>query len=351
MNVAIIGAGATGLFLGNLLEQAKIKYTIFNDGKIGNKILASGNGRCNIANINYQPQCYHNNELAVDILKCQKKLFSLLKNLKIYTKVDSEGRMYPISESSLSVLNVLLKKVNHNIIPEYVDNINVVNNKYIINGKYSNFDRIVLCCGSPAGYKNFKFPKFYDNLLPSLNPFEPSLVGFRTIPLKKISGVRAKAVVKLIHNDKVIHSEAGEVIFKDNGVSGICIMNLSSYYNYLPNKDNCFLEINLVDHSYDDYTCVLHPKLLAYINENKIDPLHFKLKIMTTYDLEFAQVCKGGVKISDVNYNLQLKKDKNIFVGGEMLDVDGVCGGYNLMFAFCCSIRISEVLIDEISNR
>ena len=102
--IAIIGAGACGLMLAALLEKSNIKYDIFNYGKVGRKILASGNGKCNISNINYDASKYHNNKLADTIVsKNHNELFEILKELKIYTKHDNEGRMYPISESSQSI--------------------------------------------------------------------------------------------------------------------------------------------------------------------------------------------------------------------------------------------------------
>ena len=111
-------------------------------------------------------------------------------------------------------------------------------------------------------------------------------------------------------------------------------------------------DITLFDNKeYDDLITVLNPKLYNYIKANNINPLDFKLKINGVYDFEFAQVCKGGVDISELNNNLSLKKDNNIYFGGEIIDIDGVCGGYNLMFAFSCALEIYKDIINEISNK
>ncbi len=353
MNIAIIGGGACGLLLASLLEKLNISYTIFNKGKIGRKILASGNGKCNIANRVFEKEKYHNNPLAIEIIsKQQIPFFDYLKELKIYTKEDDEGRMYPMSESSLSVFQAIMKKVHGPIIDCEIKTIHKKNGFYILNGEYGGFDKVVIATGSIANFKK-PYPLqpniIQDNI--KFHEFKPSLVGFTTNPnFKEISGVRHKCRVGLYQNKKCIHSEHGEVIFKDRGISGICIMNLSSYYNHLKEDKNCEVVLDLSDQEYDDYTTILPPKLLNYVKTNNI-PIHsFSIPISGVYDFENAQVCSGGIAIDEIQNNLKLKKDNNIFTGGEVIDVDGVCGGYNLMFAFCCAMTIYEELKNEISN-
>lgn len=348
MKIAIIGAGACGLMLAAQLDKKNISYDIFNIGKVGNKILASGNGRCNISNLRYDANNYHNNKLALSLLnRYQNNLFSLFDELNIYTKSDSEGRMYPISESSLSVLNAILKNINNPIIDLEIKKIKSKNDKYYLNSNLGPYDYVVIATGSIASYKKpyFGFELFND-LNIKFNEFKPSLVGFKTnLNIKKISGVRAKAEAALYQNNNLIHKEIGEVIFKDNGISGICIMNLSSYYNHLNDNSNCVIKLKLIDKQYKDYTTIFNPKLLEYINSNNINPMEFVIPITSTYDFEFAQVCVGGIDISEINNNLSLKKYPNIFVGGEIIDFDGVCGGYNLMLAFASSIAIFKEII------
>jgi predicted flavoprotein YhiN len=123
MNIAIIGAGACGLLLSTKLSQKNINHTIFYKDKIGSKILASGNGKCNISNKQFNKKYYHNNPFSKIVSDKQAELFNYFNELKIYTKVDQEGRMYPISESSQSVLNVLLKNSKANFVNLCVDKI------------------------------------------------------------------------------------------------------------------------------------------------------------------------------------------------------------------------------------
>ena len=355
MKVAIIGAGALGLLLATKLEKLNIDYMIFNKGKVGRKILASGNGRCNISNTSYKENDYHNNKIALKILNDnQKDLFKYFEELNIYTKFDDEGRMYPISESSLSILNILLDNIKNKICDLEVNSIKKYKDNYFVNGFYGPFDKVVLATGSIASYKKpYNNYDYINDLGIKFNKFIPSLVGFLTSrKIKPLSGVRQKCNVKLYNDNKLVHEEAGEVIFKDNGISGIVIMNMSSYYNYLENKVSPYLELDFsYNKDYPNYKSVLNPKLYEFINDNNINVHKFRLQIDGVYDFEFAQVCKGGIDISMVNDNLTLKNDNNIFVGGELLDVDAVCGGYNLMFAFACAISISKEIFNEIQNK
>ncbi len=346
MNVAIIGGGASGLYLANLLHDSNISFTIFNNGKIGRKILASGNGRCNIANTNIDKSKYHDNKLVEKLLANKNKVFDLFNKLDIYTKEDDEGRLYPISESSQSILNILTKNINNNIIDLKVDTITKKNNKYIINNKYGDYDKVIIAIGSISSIDDDNTHNLLNSLDLKFNKFKPSLVGFKLKnKIKPISGVRSKCNVSLYNDNTLIHSEDGEVIFKDDGISGICIMNLSSYYQHLDKLSNPYIKLDLLKgNKFNSLESVLHPKLLKYITDNKINPGNMILNIIDTYGFKNSQVSVGGVDISSLNDDLSLKSDDNIYFMGEVIDVDGVCGGYNLFFACLSAIKVFEGL-------
>ena len=346
MKVAIIGAGASGLMLATLLEKNKIEYDIYNKGKVGRKILASGNGKCNISNAYIDAKYYHNNPLAKSLINDYKnELYKYLEELEIYTKTDSEGRMYPISESSLSVLNILLKHIKRPILDEEVKTIKKINSKYKINNNDKLYDHIVISTGTIANMNKPYYSYDYINDLGiKFNKFIPSLIGFKTnLRIKEISGTRLKCMASLYQNNKLIHKEDGEVMFKDDGISGICIMNLSSYFNDYKFL-NSYIKLSLDVSKYRSLESVLQPKLYQYVINNNIDINNFIIPIKGLYDMQFAQVCKGGIDISEINNNLSLKKDPNIFVAGEIIDVDATCGGFNLSFAFMCALKIAGEL-------
>ena len=376
MRVGIIGAGASGLFLASYLSRySDYDITIFErNKKIGSKIKASGNGKCNFSNYKALPSDYNNESFIEELFRNTKKeeLFNYLSEIGFMFKFDEEGRMYPITNSSESFLNLLTAEFKNVkiLLDSPVSKIDKKNSKYIVNGL--EFDKVVLATGSNASIAKDKWNFTYDYLRSldlKMVDTKPSLVGFKVKEnVKDLSGFRSKASVSLFENDKLIFKEFGEVIFKDDGISGIVVMNASHYYN---NKKE-FLSLNLLPgvevnelkyklkKRYDykqniEYalTGLLHPSLIKYFIKNRINDIdtiistltNFKLNIVDTYSLEFAQVSKGGVDVSEIDSSFRLKKDNNIYILGEMLDINGVCGGYNLMFAFLSALTASKELL------
>ena len=127
-------------------------------------------------------------------------------------------------------------------------------------------------------------------------------------------------------------------------------MNLSSYYNKLK-LNNPYIKIELFDSKYDDLTSILHPKLLEYIKLNNLKYNELIFNIKSTYEMKISQVSSGGIKIEELDDYLRYKNDSNIYFMGEVIDVDGICGGYNLSFAFMSAICCSEGILNEISNK
>lgn len=359
MKVAIIGGGACGLALAKVLSNNKIEYELFEKGLVGRKILASGNGKANIGNLNIDTNFY-NNDFGYSIVKdYYDRLMSFYKEIGLFTKCDSEGRIYPFSESSLTVLNCLLKNKKSIIENFPVNSISKINNKFYINDVRGPFDYVVLATGSIASFikkKQEGFNSYLSNFNFKAKEGFPSLVGFKlNCDFKRLNGVRIKCRASLLQNNKKIYSEAGEVILKSDGISGICILNLSSVYARLTDKSNVAISLDILDGYAVDIKCkdelegLIHPKLYEYFKDYSLTSINsmlkdFRFNVLGVYDYEFAQVVCGGIDLSEVNQNLSLVKDNRIFIGGEMLDVDGMCGGYNLMFAFCCALKIGDEL-------
>lgn len=359
LKVAIIGGGACGLLLANLLEQHHISYELFEKSLLGRKLLASGNGKANLGNM-YIDASVYNSTLGYTIVDTYRnKLAEVWKQFGLLTKSDEEGRIYPYSESSLSVLQILTKK-KLNVIENFsVQSITKINAKYYLNEVRGPFDYVVLAIGSIASFTSKKQLGFYQ-LLQDLNikmtSLNPSLVGFKLQwDCKRLFGLRVKCRVFLLQEEKLVYQEFGEVIFKNDGISGICVMNLSSYYSRLKSKQNCRIRLDLFPDqeikvsSYEDLIGLVHPKLVEYFKSFSIKELNcllhnFTFPILGVYDFEFAQVVAGGISLEEIDEHLRLKKDSHIYAGGEILDVDGICGGYNLMFAFCCALKIGEEL-------
>lgn len=359
MKVAIVGGGACGLVLARVLEKNHISYELFEKSLCGRKILASGNGKANIGNTELLP-IHYNHPFGYQIVKkYYQRLMDFYREIGLFTKIDEMGRIYPYSESSQTVLNCLNPK-GLKIVENFpVERITKMNGKYYLNDVRGPFDYVVLALGSIASFTKKKQEGFYQLLhsLPlQLNAPAPSLVGFRLEGnFKRLSGVRLKCEVSLLQDGEVLHKEAGEVIIKADGISGICIMNLSSVYARLKNKTNCWLSLNLIPGmnltltAKQEVNGLVHPKLAEYLLQYSLAEiqkllLNLSFKILGVYDFEFAQVVSGGIGMDSVTEELRLKEDSHIFAGGEILDVDGLCGGYNLMFAFCSALYIGDIL-------
>lgn len=241
MKIAIIGAGASGLMLASYLSQnSGVNVTIFEKNtSSGRKLLASGNGKANICNSFATPKDYNHFQFVENVFKCcnKEEVLHYLSNLGLFMKSDEEGRVYPISESSQSVLRILLQSLrNCDIHYDYVvKSIISKDNKYLINDCNKQFDIVVLATGSKASIDEKKQNLCYDYLSSlglCLTKLKSSLVALKTKQSTKIlSGLRFKAKVGLYRaNDELIHEELGEVLFKDEGIGGIVILNMSSYY-------------------------------------------------------------------------------------------------------------------------
>ena len=351
--VAIIGAGACGLLLANLLSDEYEVTLLEKNNKLAKKVLASGNGKCNFTNIGDYSNKY-NNDYAYKIVDKfdNKYLRDYLSSLGLLYRVDNENRAYPLSESSTTVVDILkkgLKKIRI-LLDSKVTRLENLNNGVNVyyNKEIEKFDYVVCCSGSNASNLGSDYAYSYlKDFCLKINDTRASLTPIIVNEdVKELSGVRVKCGVNLYKNDELFYSEDGEVLFKDNGLSGIVIYNISSMIN----RDisaNYKIHLDLLKDSYnkietDSLIGIVHPKITNYMNNYNlfINDLIFTYKALD--DLKNAQVTSGGVDVSELNDDLSLKSNNNIYLGGEVIDCDGMCGGYNLQFAFSCAFVINE---------
>jgi predicted Rossmann fold flavoprotein len=208
----------------------------------------------------------------------------------------------------------------------------------------------------------------------SVTALYPSLVQLKTDTdyVKQLKGIRVFSRVKAIVNGKEVASETGDVIFTDYGVSGDVIFRLSAFVSDKTTGD-VMLEIDLLpDISEQKLREVLQQKselnhipsgeILCGILNNQVgrvvvkraksesvDALveqvkRFKLKVTGTLGYDYAQVTKGGVPLGEVDDTLQSKSCRGLYLAGEILDVDGRCGGYNLQWAFTSASIIADAI-------
>ena len=372
MKVIVIGAGASGVVAAiNYKRNHKCDDVLIIEhlDKPLKKLLASGNGKCNLGNSNIDFRLYNNPQFAKSIIidYNYKEFFS---SISIETKTMGD-LAYPVSESAVSVKDALLNaakelgiqiNLEEKLLDYKVNNqIKVLTNKseyladklYIAGGLKSSpklgSDGSVLDILEKHNYK-VSTPQ------PGLSPL------FTKEKTKSIDGIRVKAKVTLLEDGKKVHEELGEVLFKEHGLSGIVIFNTMSLIarnmhknheislDLLPDFSEDYLKNYRKSHKFSELLLAfLNPKISAYLQdrfnneENIFSSLkNLKFTFDKSYGFDFSQVSVGGVLASEVDENLMSKHEKNVFVIGELLNIDGPCGGYNLTWAFASAIKSTK---------
>ena len=364
MKIGIIGAGASGAYLAIRVKESNPSFDVTlieRNDKILKKVLVTGNGRCNYANMGDLTGKY-NNDLA-------NKLLDEFKPQDIVAVFDKYGihptyldeLVFPTSMSAQTVVLMLNKKIEELGIKvklnESVVDYQKKDDKFYVqtNENQYIFDKLVVSAGGKSypqlgtdgtlldilkkkGYK-------IETLSPSLSPIKTKE------NTKKISGQRAKGRVTLLDNNEKVYQEDGEILFKDDGISGIVILNMSARINRLNDKKNIKLVVDLAPNAkavkQNQYYEYVAPKIAEYLVSNNLDIHNLAFTFKDFYEYKIAEVSHGGLSLSEVNDSLESKKEKGLYFTGEVLDIDGMCGGYNLMFAFASAEKVSKALGDQ----
>lgn len=365
-DVIIIGGGASGLMCAMQINNKSV-LIIEKQDKIGKKILVTGNGRCNLTNLNIKNNFYNTEQVNKYFNNINNvKTLEYFKSIGLETYCDSEGRYYPVSNYSASVLDIMRlnisKKSNITILTNCTaKKIKQNSNTYLVCTNIDDFicDNLVFATGG-------NFDNIFDFNL-KYSKFTPALCSFKTEKNKGLNGIRQKdVVVSLINNE--IYSQKGEVLFKENGISGICIFNLSLHYNY---NQNNILKIDLLPkYSYEQLISLLKERVnifekcenlltslfqkqlclsildksnidnQKYCNEltdNEIEKIYYVIKNYTIKIIDLDsnnQIHNGGVNLNQLNDALEHNQFKKLYFIGESCDVSGECGGYNLQWAW-----------------
>ena len=396
MKVVVIGGGASGMVCAIKLAIRGIDVTILEkNNSVCKKVLITGNGKCNYFNSDMNINHYRSNYINFldDIITNENinKVHEFFNSIGIVPRIKN-GYYYPYSNTSTTIKNLLLLECIRLGIKIITDT-NVIDiikeDKFIIKTNNNDIicDKVVLATGSIAStrdeYNMYKIlNKIGHNIIKPL----PALVMLEGIGnyFKDWAGIRVDASVSLYENDKYIDTEAGEVQLTNYGISGICIMNLSGRIsriidngnkaslriNFIPNIDNGYkyLEerykllpnLNVIEM----LESIINYKLLHIILKkchiddkltwNKLNDkekqllveniFNFKLDIKSTKGFKFAQVVSGGVDLKEINNNFESKIVNGLYIIGELLDVDGDCGGYNLGFAWISGMIVGDNL-------
>lgn len=393
--ILVIGGGASGLIASIFASEGNNEVILLEkNNNLGKKILITGNGKCNYWNKDISISHYNSSD--IDILEKiitdnnKLKIENFFDRLGIVPKI-KDNYYYPLSNQASSIQTSLILQAELN-------GVKILNNSEVLSIKKVNdmfeivltnnkiyADKVILATGSKACPRTGSDGLGYDIALSfGHNIIEPlpALVQLRSNLsfMKEWHGIRTDVEVSLYENNKFIKKEFGEIQLTDYGVSGICVYQLSSriarginsslkeeleinflkslnisdekdFIKYMDERNkkidsrnisqlldgvlnykliNLFLKINKInrDDNWDN---------ISMDKKNNLGITLTKLKVIinATNGFDSAQVCSGGVKLSEIDpYTMESLKVKNLYIVGELIDVDGECGGFNLGFAW-----------------
>ena len=403
-DLVVIGAGAAGMMAAITAAREGKKVCIIEKlDKAGKKLFATGNGKCNFTNETMHSDCYHGD---TEFIKYVLNQFSVSECLKFFHSIgvypkNKNGYFYPNSEQASSVVNALLFEIERlgikisyetmvkEILPHEHEVCISTNKGYYL------AKNLVIATGLLASPKLGSDGSLFD-VIKSLGhrfaPILPALCGFycKGMKFKQVSGVRAHGTVSAYIDGIKYAEDTGEIQFTDYGLSGIPVFQISRFLskglyekkkveikiNLLPDfdRENLREELNyrktiganmtsdallngIVHHKLSDMILdkagVDNKIYLSSLSEKEMQRIAELLQeitvTVTNYrDFEFAQVCTGGIPVSDVNnLTLESKFAPNIYFAGEILDVDGICGGYNLHFAWATGYIAGKAISEK----
>lgn len=390
--VIVVGGGASGLVAAITAAREGALVTIIEQkDRIGKKILSTGNGRCNLTNEYMELNCFRGDDTSIvsnvleqfgyqDTIRFFERLGIILKS--------RQGYIYPISDQATTVLDVLKMEVDRLKIQvqleESVYSIRKSKKGFQIKTNKTNYnaDAVILAAGGKASPvlgsdgSGYGLAKECGH---SLSPVVPALVQLKCKGsyFKQLSGVRTNAKVSLFVNGTYIDSDTGELQLTNYGISGIPVFQISRYaakalhqkkkvhahIDFLPNMTTeeiqAYLAARIDLHGYKKMEEFLigmfHQKLInVLLKEAKISSVlqasklkteqwntlieiikNFTTEVEGTNPFEQAQVCAGGVRTSEIDSNtMESVYMRDLYLTGELLDIDGICGGYNLQWAW-----------------
>lgn len=390
IRIAVIGAGASGIMAAIFSKRENNEVFLFDGNeKIGKKIFISGKGRCNITNIKDISDFFEEINNNKNFLYSSLYSFTNIDIIEFFnknglkTKVERGGRVFPESDKSSDVIKtlekVLLEKNVNIILNCEIKDIILKNEKFNLkcNKEYGFFDKVILATGGKSypftgskgqGYEILK------KLGHSITELKPGLVGVDVKEkIRKYAGVSLKFVnFKVYRDNKLINSEFGEMLFTHTGFSGPIVLKSSKFFfnggnkiiiDLKPKLDEKTLEKRLLrDFQGNENKMlknVLSKLLIAsmidlvleqtsingeiLVNQLKKDDRKALIKGIKNLEFNFknlrpiseAIITVGGVNVKEVNsYTMESKLINNLYIVGELLDLDANTGGYNLTIAF-----------------
>lgn len=391
-NVAVIGGGASGMMAAIAAARAGASVVIFEkNDRVGKKILATGNGKCNFSNRCMGAEYYYGSG-SVRMADCLKK-FGTEETVHFFERLgmrikDRNGYLYPESGQAATVLDLLRRELERlQIEVRTGSRAECIRRKgkkleVLAGGSSSHWDAVIIACGGKAAPKTgstgdgYALAKKLGHTICEPVPALASLLCEGDF-WKGIAGVRCEAEIELLVDGKAVQTQNGELQLTDYGVSGIPVFQLSREAAYaLRAHRSVSIRIDFMNgfseeayrrfwrerfdrtdprQTMEDFMLgMLHKKLIFMllkkagiradescggVSAKKREELQrlcrkFTVKVQAANSFEQAQVTAGGVLFSEVSQELESLLQPDVFFAGEVLDVDGICGGYNLQWAW-----------------
>lgn len=405
MRVGIIGAGASGVFAALILKQNYIDTTVIErNANALKKIYATGNGRCNFTNRNVSYKNYHGENPKFTISAIKKfdnyDVIEFFNDMGIPEVELENGKIFPKSLQASSIVKQMMCLANHLevefIYDSFVDDVRKDGDVFEVksNDSIYKFDYLVVACGSKAYKKSgsdgngyILMKKMGHNIVKT----HPGIVQLRLNgdSFKKMSGTKFKANAKLVVDEKEVFEFYHDVLFTDYGISGPTILQLSGEAIRAKKKGlDVKIRIDTVDLDENklyehliyiislNYYKKINELLVGLINDNLIEEvlnqagISYDINVCelskeeiyklahTLKNLEFSvsgykdedsgQITCGGVDTDEINPStMESKKINNLYIIGEIMDVDGDCGGYNLQWAFSSAYSCAMSIIKK----
>lgn len=382
--IIIAGAGAAGLMCGLLLgRKGKDVLVIEKNTSAGKKLLATGNGRCNFTNRHMAPECYYGDQDCIGEILGRfqtEDAIRLFEEIGIYHR-ERDGYCYPYSGQASTVVELLVSACQEAGVRFLFDTrVSRIVHREENGGKYEvvckqdicfTCDRLILATGGKAceelggdgsGYKLCR------SLSHHVTDIYPGLTGLKAAgnEWNRLSGIRMQGKVSLYSEGHFIKSESGEIQIVKNGISGIPVFQLCRLaavelsrgkevrcgIDFFPEWREEELTEWILVHGVEKLRGIVNQKWVPVIGKRakeaeEISRLlkNYEVIVTDTFGLERAQVTAGGVPTEEIDpATMQSRLHKNLFLLGELIDIDGICGGYNLHLAWATAYLCAEAI-------
>jgi len=412
-DIAVIGGGASGMIaaLSAIKAAPHLKIAVLERlNRVGKKLMATGNGRCNITNMNASEHNYHG---SVPFMRPAmrkyppEKVLAFFETLGVHSREESEGRVYPMSDQASSVLDALRLSMEESGVEEICDfevsSLTRSRDGYRLTARDSRqiIAKRVICAagglaspslgGSGTGYR------ILESCGHELTPRFPALVQLKCNPdlTRPLKGIKYSGDIDLLVNDRVIRTETGEILFTEYGLSGIAVMQVSRIASQAMNAkrpQKVEARLHLLPMTYEEAFSLLRQRrrmlsvrplenFLTGLTNKRLGQMLIKwntglnlnekseiltddhlaalasaltgwtIEITGTQGFEQAQVTAGGVQTQDVSPDtMESLLADGLYIAGEILDIDGDCGGFNLQWAWASGLTAGRCCAQSLTG-